>query len=618
MASNLAVYAEPNVRQAIVSNVLEARRTEETFSDRLVRFHELMVQGELLTLEPALPLLLNIRGQPFRLEQHPQFEEFFNLEMPPKITYKTARQVGKSTVQSSKGVILAATQPYFTILYITPLFEQIRRFSSNYVGPFINDSPVRSMMVGTSTVNSVLHRSFKNQSKMILSYAFLSPDRIRGISCQCVVIDEIQDFDSSHMPVVRETMSFFPDWGIENCTGTPKTLDNTLEDLWGNSSQAEWFIPCPHCTTNGYPTWNIPSTEFHLLKMLGPYHPGISEKYPGTVCYKCALPISPRTGRWRHRYPDRQWEHAGYHIPQCIMPFHYAYPHKWRELLMKQQGMNNTTVANFYNEVLGESYDESSKLVSQTELQAVSMLGPCTPSAALARRNDYKMCVLAADWGGGGEKGVSFTALALVCLRRDGIIEVPWGIRLLTPHDHLKEANDVLAFWRYFAPDVLAHDYTGAGSLRETFVVQAGIPINKIMPCEYVRSASAAPCYHVPATEVHPRDHYRVDKTRTLLLLCALIRQQKLRMFDYDHVNKEQSGLIHDFLSLVEDKINAGTAGEIYRITRARGGSDDFAQAVNIGCTAIWYKTGWPDLLKNINPITRAQMEQIEPSDPHW
>ena len=58
-----------------------------------------------------------------------------------------------------------------------------------------------------------------------------------------------------------------------------------------------------------------------------------------------------------------------------------------------------------------------------------------------------------------------------------------------------------------------AHDYTGAGSLRETFLVQAGVPLNRIMPIAYVRSASHNIMNPVAATPVHPRDHYQADKT---------------------------------------------------------------------------------------------------------
>jgi hypothetical protein len=602
-------------------------------AERVSRFCRLKELGVLDSMVDALPLLLNLKGKPYKLDDHAPFEELFRFKMARITTFKTGRQVSKTTSQASHSIIRSNSMPNFTTLFVTPLFEQIRRFSTLYVKPFINTSPVKRLWSDTTTVNSVLHQSFKNGSQMIFSFACLDADRIRGVSADEVDIDEIQDLNREHLPIIAETMSYSP-WAISKRTGTPKTLDNTLEGSWQESSQAEWFVPCFHCTTNGKPTWNIPTMEFHLEKMIGPWHNGITEENPATICHKCGRPISPRFGRWVHRYEERRWHHAGYHVPQIIMPLHYRDPDKWAVLLAKQQGRGNTSIGTFYNEVLGESYDKAAKLVTMTELKAAAGLGPNTDAQADTASVKYHMRVLAVDWGGGGAKGVSFTTLALLGIKRDGKIDVIWGKRLLTPHDHLGEAGQIRYYYDRFRCHYMAHDYTGAGSLRETFVIQAGVPQRKIMPCMYVRSASAAPCYHVAPTPMHPRDHYRVDKSRSLLLTCACIKTGLIKFFDYDHENAEEPGLIHDFLALIEEKTVTSGAGEIYRISRQEGFSDDFAQAVNIGCIASWYVTKrWPNLAKLAEaaalahhvarhaPITPAQQAAAGPevlSDEDW
>src|SRR5262249_20334736 len=75
-------------------------------------------------------------------------------------------------------------------LYITPLYEQIRRFSTNYVRSFIDQSPIKHLWLGTHTENSVLQRTFSNNSKMIFSFAYLDADRTRGVSSDFVSFDE--------------------------------------------------------------------------------------------------------------------------------------------------------------------------------------------------------------------------------------------------------------------------------------------------------------------------------------------------------------------------------------------------------------------------------------------
>lgn len=591
---------EDAVLSQAITEMMSAQRTSDGLDlspgDRIERFQQLIKAKAIHTLAPALPLLLNLKDGPYSLIDHFAFEELFRFRMPEESVFMTGRQVSKTTSQAADGVLKMNSIPNKTWLYITPLFEQIRRFSTMFVQPFIERSPVKRLWRDTTTVQSVLHRSFKNNSQMIFSFALLNADRIRGISADFLSIDEIQDMNREHIPIIMETLSHSA-WDIRRWTGTPKTLDNTLTGLWLRSSQAEWFIPCTHCTTNGHPTWNIPSKEFHLDRMLGAWSDDISEMNPATICYKCSGKISPRLGMWRHRYPERRWKCAGYHIPQIIMPLHYSDPDKWSKILAKREGWGNTTEAVYYNEVMGEPIDSASKLVTMTELMAVANGGPCDPGNARRKRRQYRMTVLAVDWGGGGEKGVSFTTVALVGMKYDGKLEVLWGKRLLTPHDHIREAREIKYWWDYFRPMILAHDYTGAGALRETFLIQAGVRPNQMMPCQMVGSARKAICYHVAPTQDHPRHHYRVDKSRSLLLTCAMIKLQALRFFNWDFQSDENRGLIYDFLSLIEEKTQTMAAGELYRIDRVEDGTDDFAQAVNLGCVALWYRLkAWPNL----------------------
>ena len=360
--------------------------------------------------------------------------------------------------------------------------------------------------------------------------------------------------------------------------------------------------------------------------MIGPYHDDISERCPGVVCFKCRRPIFPRQGHWVHRYPDRRWKTAGYHIPQLIMPLHYATSKKWGELLAKRDGWGNTTPAVFCNEVLGESTDVGQKLISETELRAAGCLpwknNPNNPDPRVFDRlRSYSLRVLAVDWGGGGADGVSFTTLALIGRTTAGQLEVVWGKRLVASQDHLREAAEVLYWFRRFHCELIAHDYTGAGIIRETVMVQAGISLDRVMPVQYVRAAAANLMRYVPATPLHNRGHYRVDKTRSLLYTCQALKLQLIRTFEYDFVNQENPGLLHDFLALVEEKNESRLAGDIYTITRNPMMHDDFAQSVNIGCAAIWHATGsWPNYAEAaaIGRLTHQQIAAAGNTEYGW
>lgn len=538
------------------------------------------------SLEPILPLVLNLNGKPYSVHDHFPFAPLFRVLMPKNQVWKTGRQLSKSTSLAAHGVVLANSVPFFKTLFVTPLYEQIRRFSNNYVRSFIDQSPIKAQWMGTDTENNVLQRSFKNKSMMLFSFALLDADRCRGISADRVAIDEVQDMDPAHIPVIQETMSYSR-FAMTHYTGTPKSLDNPLEGLYQRSSGAEWFIPCDSCKH-----WNIPSREYDLDAMIGPYRDDISEKSPGTVCAKCQKPVNPRNGRWVHRHPERRWAFAGYHVPQLLLPLHYGDPDKWSTLLMKREGYNYTQ-AQFYNEVLGESIDAGQKLVSETDLRNACVLpweNKREPEPrCFENLDEYKQRILAIDWGGGGEEGVSFTALAVLGFRPDGVIDVIWGKRLSLGGEHLAEAVECMKWSQRFRCDFVVHDYTGAGAVRETVMVQAGFNLDRVMAIRLVRSASQDYMIYKEPTAINHRAHYSLDKTRSLLYTCQAIKLQQVRFFQYDWIAQDNPGLVADFLSLIENKVESKSSSDIYTITRNVLLSDDWAQAVNFGVSAAWY-----------------------------
>jgi hypothetical protein len=317
---------------------------------------------------------------------------------------------------------------------------------------------------------------------------------------------------------------------------------------------------------------------------------------------------------------------AGYHVPQILMPMHYGTPSKWATLLAKREGAGNTTTAVFYNEVLGEAVDAGQKLISETDLKAAATLpwhnNPDEPSPiVMSRLHDYSMKVLAVDWGGGGEAGVSFTTLAVLGYHPTGQIHVLWGKRLVLSQEHLREATEVRHWFRVFGCDLLVHDYTGAGVVRETIMVQAGLDLGRVMAVQYVRAAAKNLITYIPATLTHNRHHYRLDKTRSLLYMFTAVKLGLVRTFAYDYKTAESPGLLNDMLALVEEKTASRLAGDIYTITRDPMMSDDFAQAVNIGCSALWHaNNAWPNYAKAAaaGAITASQEARYGSRDYGW
>lgn len=422
-----------------------------------------------------------------------------------------------------------------------------------------------------------------------------------------------QDHDPDHVDIIEESMSASP-YKMSQFSGTALSNDTMLHGQWERSSQAEWIIPCHHCNRE-----NVPALDYHLDKMIGPYREDISIHEPGLICYhrECRRPIDPTLGRWRHRIEGRRGYHDGYHMPQFLFPMHYGSAPDWRLLLSKREIYG---AAKFYNEVCGVSYDFATKMVTQTELIEAGCLHENTEQEALQVVGNYRLRVLAADWGGGGEKGVSLTCPAVLGLTPGGTIDVIYARKLPNPMDHIGEARECRRLFDRFRCHIFAHDYTGAGHIRETVMIQSGLPRERIMPMWYMGHLGSGMMRHIKATPQSPRAYYELDKTQSLQNTCYSIKLGGVRFFKYDHIDAQRPGLLHDFLALVEEKSPRAYGSDRHIVHKKPNQCDDFAQAVNMGCCAIWYTVGgFPDFsqAKGVPAASPATIEPLPGQEPY-
>lgn len=548
------------------------------------------------SLIPLLGSLLHVRGRPFTEGLPPMLEDIFRVRVVPKSVLKAARQIGKSTSQSAKTIIMSAMIPYFNTLTVTPQFEMTRRYSSNYVRPLLEYSPVGSMMLNSSCEKNVLQRTLTNQSMMHFSFAFLDCDRVRGIAADRVHDDEVQDIDGDFLDEIERTMDRSK-WRIADYTGTPKTFDNTIHGLWMNSSMGEWIIPCD-C---GY--HNNPNIEADGIRMIGD---------KTLVCAKCNNPINANNGNWYHEHPDRIYKFIGWHVPQIIMPVHYTDKRKWAEILEAKHGGIAKRI--FFNEIMGESYDFGTKPITETDLKRASVL-PVDMNFRTATKlvKAYKYRALGVDWGGRGENELSMTKLGVLGLRPDGRSDVLYGENLSRFADPGAEVARVIEVYKSFSCDILAHDAAGTAGMRDVFFSHAGFPMDHVMPISYVSAwAQDMITYHEPNERIR-WSYYSLDKTRSLILTMECIKHGYLFFPRYDSCKH----LLADFLALVEEKSESRRGSDIYLIRRAQSLSDDFAHAVNLALMSIFHtQDAYPDLVKAVKaPIDDQTMSLMSPEN---
>jgi hypothetical protein len=555
-------------------------------------------------LAPLLPLLFTLKGKPYEITSgHFPMAPMFKLNRPPRKTlWKTGRQVSKSTTQAFQGSAFSIVLPNFNTGFITPLYEQVRRFSTNYVRPAVNSCILRDYIREKfyRGQESVLQRSFPhNNSSMFFSFAFQDAERVRGLSLDKVVLDEVQGINREFLPVIEATMDASP-WRIQQYTGTPLSLANTMEHLWQQSSQAEWAIKCGCGYTNvlGYF-----GGAGDLLKCLG---------QDGLICAKpgCGKPLNTEQGYWLHSRKERRNSFAGYHAPQCIFPMHCRSSTKWLELL----GKRDRNFPSFMMECMGESWDVGTKLVSQKDLQTASVLpwrNTWEDYIKNYNKRGYQLRVLSIDWSGGGSDEVSLTAMSALGLRIDGKVEVGWMKHYPHTTDWMEDAARVKTAFEKGAFDFVVHDFGGAGAGREQILLAAGFPFNRLIPVTYVHTtgAKALMTFNKPQ-ENNVRSSYSLDKTRSLITTCELIKQGWMLFPQYESCNDN----LEDFLALTEDTLQTPRGSDIHLIGKVDGIPDDMAHSINIGACALFYRVQkWPDLGQVIRKYDAMVLGELNP-----
>lgn len=270
---------------------------------------------------------------------------------------KCARQIEKSTLLGNKLLSYSCIQTALNSLYVSPTNQQSKVFSQDRLKEPIETSDYLKSWTTTKLSDNVFLKKFINRSQITLRYAYLNADRCRGIPADVIVLDELQDLLTDNIPVIEECASH-SHLKIFMYSGTPKSLDNTIEYYWtAYSTQNEWIVPCHRHlikTPAGISKihWNILS-EDHIGKTC-------------LICDKCKNPIYPsdKDAQWVSLNPNIIKQvpkpYEGYRIPQLMVPWI-----KHDDLIQKQKTYSRPK---FFNEVLGLSYDSGTRPLTRQDV----------------------------------------------------------------------------------------------------------------------------------------------------------------------------------------------------------------------------------------------------------
>lgn len=393
--------------------------------------------------------------EPFSFEQRRYLRPVYD-SVSPRILLKCGRQVEKSTYLGNRLLALTCIQPNFTALYVSPTNQQTKTFSNDRIKEPLETSDRLRAWTTDQLAQNVFQKKFINRSQIVLRYAFLNADRVRGIPADMVCIDEIQDVLTDNIPVIEECVSH-SSFKYKLYSGTPKSLDNTLESLWvEDSTQNEWVVPCDACGGGDYRHWNILDEA-----NIGPSH---------LICDNCGAQIYAmhEDSQWASMNPNPRVPHPmdGYRVPQIMVPWC-----EWDDILNKQILYSR---AKFHNEVLGLSYDSGTRPLTRDDIQSNCVDDITLNHSSLAKMIDKsrgKAVYLGVDWGTGEQ---TYTVV-VVCTYYNNKFTIMFAQRfegqLAEPSAQLERIDQIIKQWNV---QLIGVDYGGGFDRNDAMIRRYG------------------------------------------------------------------------------------------------------------------------------------------------
>jgi hypothetical protein len=350
-----------------------------------------------------------------------------------RLVLRCSRQVEKTTLLVNRIIHAAVIEPGIQMLLVLPRREQALVFSNSRLMPTIAGSPfIRRLLLGPKKRSTqVMNCRFANGSELFIRAAFHSADAARGLSADLLFIDEVQDIAAGDLAVLQECLSHSRRGEII-CTGTPKLIDNQLEDVFRRSTACEWLVPCPGCQRD---------TRLDE-RALSP---------AGLCCPECGGTLNPRRGKWVPRNPNSSWGH-GFWINHCMVPWLNL-----DELIARQAAYDP---ARFRNECLGMPTALGDHVITLGELEACCSDRPMAVTPADVPAESRDRLIAGIDWGGGT---TTATVLAIGYFRPDLHSVIVRLERFRPEEEPDRVLNQVAERCRTFNVKLIAADGGGNG-----------------------------------------------------------------------------------------------------------------------------------------------------------
>lgn len=362
------------------------------------------------------------------------------------------RQVGATVMAGALDLYFTASGLFggtgyspITILHCFPQLSLAKRFSQvklnelidSSTNDYINQQKIgynpRTKKISSDKPDNITLKQFKGGCNLWIESLGDDGDRIRGISCDAIFFDEVQDMSPTAIGVALKTLTQSKYGssgnGIQVYFGTPKTRGSYFETgLWDQTDKRYYFLGCTNKECGHYFMLSTPGTdEWKKIWIVGQ-----------TIrCPQCGHEDDKRilieNGKWMPTEPydkdGKEKKFVGYHISQLYVPI------LDKNYILNQHPDNNKASSEriYYNEALGEFYSGNDMPISRDEIESKCK----DPERTFVRtiRPDQRKTWMGVDWGGKVDEenvsgGQSYSCVTVLSADSSGTLSIEFAYRM--------------------------------------------------------------------------------------------------------------------------------------------------------------------------------------------
>lgn len=407
------------------------------------------------------------------------------------IIFLASRQIGKSQTALALSMFFLASEQYgknnkppIRIMHLFPQLEMAARFSKTKFNPTIDSSlqvpdPKKQkqktayLKSKIQNNNALNFKEFIGGNHIFIESVGLDGTRLRGITADVALFDEIQDMRTEAIANVSKSLTAAQYGatgdGIQLFFGTPKSKGSDFEKRWKASNQQYYHLGCEKCFRD-FPLFIPDSKDAWEQIWIDDNLPKENDSHGFIVkCPHCEHEQDKRQaasrGKWVAYNPEGKY--IGFHINQLYIP---TFP---RSKIINEKPENHPTNTEraYCNEVLGMFFSGSSKPMSTDIIDEKCGVRDLMVATRL-KPSPHRRVILALDWGQksdttsgeGVETGGKSYTIALVLIQENNkLFKVAFAEKFPKPDNEFRLAR-IEYLYNQYHPDMILGDLQGTGS----------------------------------------------------------------------------------------------------------------------------------------------------------